>query len=204
MYGVTAEVVRLRLHKYGINPSLKTRRTFDPTREELHAMYQSKSMREIAEELGVGETVVFKRLKEHGISLKDHGNHRLKTGRQFSESHIAAMKEAHRKNPKRGADNPAWKGGIAVTNRKLREGWEFREWKKLSLERAGHKCEACGTQNGSMCNCCGTLVKLHVHHVKSFAKYPESRFDPANSQVLCPRCHFAEHYRKPRELLETP
>ena len=44
-------------------------------------------MRQIADTYGVGETVVWKRLKEFGIKLHDYekGGHRLRPGRIFSE-----------------------------------------------------------------------------------------------------------------------
>jgi transposase len=203
-YGVCAEIVRRKLHEYGIDPSAKTRRSFDPPKKVLEALYQTKSMREIAGHFGVGETVVFQRLKEHGITLKEHINHRLKTGKAFSESHKAAIRAAHRAKAAFGDKNPNWKGGLTEKNRRLRNSWQFRDWKQQSLERAEHKCERCGVQDGQACECCGTRVKLHVHHVKSFAKFPDLRFDATNSEVLCPKCHFAEHHRKPRELLESP
>jgi hypothetical protein len=203
-YGVCAEIVRRKLHEYGINPSAKTKRTFNPPKGVLEAMYQTKSMRSIADEFGVGETVVFKRLKEHGITLKEHINHRLKPGRIFSDDHKAAIRAAHRANPAVGEKNPNWKGGLTEKHRAIRRSWQFRDWKQQSLERAKHTCERCKVPDGKVCECCGTRVKLHVHHVKSFSKFPDLRFDPKNSEVLCPKCHFAEHHRKPRELLESP
>lgn len=203
-FGVCAEIVRRKLHEFGIDPSKKQRKTFNPPKEVLEDLYQTKSMRQIADHFGVGETVVFKRLKEHGIELKEHKNHRLKPGRTFSEEHLANMRKTHRAKAAFGDSNPNWKGGLTEVNRRLRGSWQFRDWKKQSLERAGHKCEKCGVSDGQACECCGTRIKLHVHHVKSFSKFPDVRFDPANSEVLCPKCHFALHHRKPRELLETP
>ena len=43
------------------------KRTFNPTKEALEALYPEKTLREIAAHYGVGETVVHKRFKEHGI-----------------------------------------------------------------------------------------------------------------------------------------
>ena len=206
MYGVSAECVRTRMHKLGAEMKPRgSRRAFDPPRELLYALYQEKSMRQIADHFGVGETVVFNRLKEHGIELKEHKNHRLKTGRVLSEQHKASLKKARRSNVAHGADNPNWKGGLTEVHRKLRGSWQYRDWKAQSLERAGYKCELCGAGHGRVCECCGTKVVLHVHHIKSFAKFPDDRFDPENSEVLCPKCHFTvRHQRKSGELLETP
>lgn len=193
-YGVCAEVVRKAIHRFGVVSRKRgTRRSFNPTKELLTELYQSMSMADMAKHFGVGETVVFKRLKEHGIELKEHKNHRLKTGKQFSEGHKAKIREARRKSVKFGEDNPNWRGGATEKNRLARNTWQYRDWKKLSIMRAGNKCELCGVVGGSMCDCCGVKIVLHVHHIKSFAKYPDLRFDPENSEVLCPKCHKARH-----------
>jgi transposase len=193
-FGISAEVVRRRIHELGIViQKVGGRRAFDPPRDVLDELYQTKSMREIAEHFGVGETVVFKRLKEHGIELKEHGNHRLKPGRVFTEEHKQNIRKSQIERAAYGEKNPNWKGGLTEVNRRARGSWMAREWKQQSLARAGNKCERCGVENGKTCECCGVKIKLHVHHIKSFAKYPDIRFDPANSEVLCPKCHHDEH-----------
>lgn len=193
-YGVNAETVRKRLHEHGI-AALKRggRRTFDPPREVLEDMYQTMSMAEIAKMYEVGETVVFNRLKEHGIELKEHKNHRLKPGRVFTSSHKANIRKSLISRAAYGEANPNWKGGMTEKNRIARNNWEAREWRTNSLIRAEHKCEKCGVPDGKTCECCGVKVKLHVHHVQSFAKFPDLRYDPKNSEVLCPKCHHEAH-----------
>lgn len=194
MFGVNSETVRKRIHEHQI-PIGKVggRRAFDPPKEVLRDLYQTMSMAEIAKMFGCGETVVFKRLKEHGIELETFKNHRLKTGRVFSESHKKAISEAHRAKAAYGEKNPNWRGGLATESLRARGSWQYREWKQNSLKRAGYVCECCGAIDGNVCECCGVKVKLHVHHIKSFSKYPESRFDPTNSEVLCPKCHREKH-----------
>lgn len=196
MHGVNAETVRKRLHEHGI-ASMKRggRRSFDPPKDVLESLYQKMSMREIAEHFGVGETVVHKRLKEHGIELDTHKNHRLKPGRVFSESHKANIRQAQINLGLVGEKNPNWKGGLTEVNRRARTGWQAREWREKALERAGYKCQQCGVEHGRICECCGVVVRLHVHHVQSFSKFPEMRYDPENSEVLCPKCHHKEHGR---------
>lgn len=168
-------------------------RKFVPTKEVLSELYQSMPMLEIAKLFGVGETVVFNRLKEYGIELEHHKNHRLKPGRVFTEAHKLALSNAHKAKAARGDKNPNWKGGLTAINIRERGSWQYREWKVNSLARSGNKCECCGAVDGKVCDCCGVKVKLHVHHIKSFSKFPESRFDPVNSEVLCPRCHRTRH-----------
>ena len=196
-FGVSAEIVRRKLHEYGI-AALKRggRRAFDPPKSVLEDLYQKMSMREIAEHFGVGETVVFKRLKEHGVEHKEVKNHRLKTGRVFSETHIQNIRKSLIERVAYGEKNPNWKGGLTEINRRARGSWEYREWKVKSLQRAQNKCEGCGAEHGNVCECCGHKVMLHVHHMLSFSKYVDRRYDPTNSKVLCPKCHRAEHQMK--------
>ena len=69
MFNVSDEVIRARIHKYEIQPrSSGGRRKFNIDRDELELLYQNNSMKKIAELLGVGETIIHKRIHEHGIS----------------------------------------------------------------------------------------------------------------------------------------
>lgn len=196
MLGVCAEVVRQHRIKYGISP--KKRRAFDPPKEVLEKLYQQMSMRDIASKFGVGETVVWSRLKEHNISLDGYesGGHRRKPGREFSKKHLSNLRKAAkaRRGVYVGEKNPHWKGGLTGESQRKRSTGEYRDWKRLSLERAGFQCEKCGVEQESTCECCGTVIKLHVHHIKKVSEFPDLIHDPDNSLVLCPKCHFKEHY----------
>jgi biotin operon repressor len=197
MVGRNAEGIRKRLKKLGVKMRPRgSVRTFTPSREELEAEYQTHSMRQIADKYGVGETVVWKRLKEFGIELHgyENGGHRLRPGRIFSEEHRRKLGLSMR--GKVGPLNRNWKGGRTPENIRLRGSIEYREWKSAALALRGYKCQECGLPDRTTCGCCGTQVVLHVHHVKSFAKFPESRFDPENSEVLCPKCHRLRHRRR--------
>lgn len=192
-FGVSAEVVRRRIHEYGITVKPKgARRVFDPPVKELRKLYQTMSMAQIAEHYAVGETVVFKRLKEHGIEVEGFKNHRLKTGKTFSPEHRQALSKA-KAGRWSGAKNPNWKNGARQTNMQARSTGEYKQWRYAALARASFACESCGVAQGTMCKCCGHRISLHVHHVKPFAQFPELRFDPKNSEVLCPKCHSAKH-----------
>lgn len=195
MNGVNAETVRKRLHEHGIEPfSVGGRRAFNPSKDVLNDLYQQMSMSAIAKHFNVGETVVFKRLKEHGITLKDHenGGHRLKAGRVFSQEHKANISKANT-GTKRKEKNPNWKGGVSTENFKIRNSASAKNWRKAVLEKYNHKCSACGVAQNTTCECCGTKIKLHVHHIKSFADYADLRFDVNNGEVLCPKCHYSRH-----------
>jgi 5-methylcytosine-specific restriction endonuclease McrA len=40
---------------------------------------------------------------------------------------------------------------------------------------------------------CGSVDELHAHHVKSFIKHPELRYDVNNGITLCRICHNLHH-----------
>jgi 5-methylcytosine-specific restriction endonuclease McrA len=206
LYGFKSdESVRKRLVSFGIPRRRRGGvREFAPPKAKLERLYQRHSMREIARMHGVGETVVWKRLKEYGIKLKDYedGGHRKKPGRQFSREHRENLSKAHR-GRWAGDKNPHWKGGVYDANLRLRRTGAYRQWKLAALEYRGNRCQQCGAQNGTACACCGHRITLHVHHILSFSQYPELRFDAGNSEVLCPKCHHSRHHGKSGEFGET-
>lgn len=56
------------------------------------------------------------------------------------------------------------------------------KWKmtRLAVIRRDHfTCQMCGRNGGY----------LEVHHIKSWAAYPELRFTMSNLQAICPNCH---------------
>jgi hypothetical protein len=172
-------------------------RTFEPPARELKKLYQRLSMKQIAEHYGVGETVVWKRLKEHGIELKgfEDGGHRKKPGRIFSDEHRANISKAHLALNRRGENHPNWKGGRTAANLAERKSAKAFQWRREVFRRAGFKCEECGKEQGAHCNQCGQKFHLYAHHTKEWAKHPELRFDPNNGIALCSVCHDRRHGR---------
>ena len=60
-----------------------------------------------------------------------------------------------------------------------RRGSEFIEWRKTIFQRDNYTCLHCGQIGG----------RLQADHIKSWAMYPELRFDINNGQTLCVDCH---------------
>lgn len=165
-------------------------------KEELERLYQTKTMDELAEHFGCGQSTIWLRIKEYGIKHEVYGDlgHRHRK-RQFSQQHLENMSKAHI-GLHLGPKNGNWKGGLTIANLRERGSKQYREWRKAALALRGGKCQECGAVDGHTCECCGTHVKLHVHHLFSFAKHVDKRFDPKNSEVLCPKCHHSRHRRK--------
>lgn len=201
MFGVGPQAIQKRRVKAGIAPFQKrgALRTFDPDPKELHSLYQEMPAKAIAERYGVGETVVWSRLQEHGITVDaspDYG-HRRKPGSQHSLAHLEAIRSAAkaRRGKYVGERNPNWKGGISGVARHGRNNSDHAYWKKRVLAKAGYKCERCGIAQDHYCSCCGQYVRLHVHHKLHYRSHPELRYEDSNGEALCATCHYHEHFR---------
>lgn len=73
--------------------------------------------------------------------------------------------------------------GIGETAKK-RNNYKYRKWRSDIIGR------------DKICQLCASAENLEVHHIKSFAEYPELRFDFNNGIVLCRKCHKNLHRRK--------
>ena len=80
-----------------------------------------------------------------------------------------------------------WKGGASSKNRKIRDSFEYNEWRKSVFKRDNYTCQKCGKKSKK-----GEYAYLTVHHIKQFAQYPELRFDINNGLTLCLNCHSEE------------
>lgn len=91
---------------------------------------------------------------------------------------------AYQKLPK-GEKHPNWKGGISPQRHREYGTKEYKQFVKSVLERDDYTCQWCGAKNGK-----GENIKLHTHHIESYAEYPELRFDVKNGLTLCDECHY--------------
>lgn len=78
-----------------------------------------------------------------------------------------------------------WKGG--VTKKNVLERAKFcRTVKKEVLKRDNYQCVECGSKED-----------ITVDHIKSWAKYPELRFNINNCRTLCKLCHYLITFDRP-------
>ena len=88
---------------------------------------------------------------------------------------------------RRGAANPSFKDGKVTERRGVRFSQEYHRWRFDVFVRDKFICQKCGYGNGGI---------LTAHHMKSFADYPELRFDVDNGLTICLSCHIEIHRKE--------
>lgn len=79
----------------------------------------------------------------------------------------------------RGANNPAWKGGVTPENARIRHSVDYRLWREAVFARDNFTCQHCAARGG----------ELNADHIKPFSLFPELRFAINNGRTLCVSCH---------------
>ena len=96
---------------------------------------------------------------------------------------LSCRNKAYRQNT--GPKSPSWKGGRVAEKLRDRGRLEYREWRRSVFQRDDYTCQECGIRG----------TKLHAHHIKPYAEFPDLRFDVGNGVTLCLSCHGVVHHR---------
>jgi len=105
-----------------------------------------------------------------------------------NEEDIKKIKIGCQKRNQTGIKNPNWNGGVTKKRNIIFNSPEYAEWRRKVFERDDFTCQDCGLK--------GDGNNLIAHHIKSFTKYPELRFDVNNGKTLCKEDHRVEHNEK--------
>lgn len=76
---------------------------------------------------------------------------------------------------------------------RVRKSIEYTQWRLAVFVRDNWTCQKCGVRSGN-----GEEVYLEAHHIKSYTKYPELRFEVSNGITLCYDCHKIENKKQMR------
>lgn len=105
---------------------------------------------------------------------------------------VAKTKGKHRSSAQRAqmaiAQQKRWQGRERTSETNYyRPGLkEVVDWRNAVYTRDGYVCQHCHA---------GPRIPLNAHHIKPWAKFPETRFDLDNGITLCIPCHRTEHKR---------
>ena len=84
-----------------------------------------------------------------------------------------------------GANHPQWNPERTHEQRvKERKTSKDRLWRTAVFERDKYPCQSCGYEKGHI---------LVAHHIRSYFKYKELRYDVNNGVTLCEDCHKEYH-----------
>lgn len=88
-----------------------------------------------------------------------------------------------------------WKGGITDENRKIRNSFEYKEWRKKVFNRDKYSCVKCGYRSNKK-------KDIIADHIMPFCFFPELRFDVDNGRTLCRICDadIAFNYQRDKHL----
>ena len=118
------------------------------------------------------------------IGIKNHmwGKKRTEESRKKISEKIA--REKHPFWGKFGESSPNWKGGLTRKNAALRNTFELKLWRNAIYKRDNFSCVFCGYKSKGL-----RPSDINADHIKSFAHFPELRFELSNGRTLCVSCH---------------
>lgn len=64
---------------------------------------------------------------------------------------------------------------------------KVNRWRRRIFERDRYKCQKCGDDKGG---------NLRAHHIKTWANFPELRYELTNGITLCDSCHKWVHSKR--------
>ena len=85
-----------------------------------------------------------------------------------------------------GRNSPAWKGGKAAHRKRSKYKGDLAKWRKAIFVRDNYTCQDCGAKG----------IKIHAHHIKPLADFPDLALDISNGKTVCIPCHEKIHGRK--------
>ena len=155
------------------------------------------------------------------IGAKRKGNngrlgmiHSEETKRKISESHRGKKKpwagksislEGRRiiSEKSKGSNNWNWKGGISPLYMKIRNLFEYRQWRSDCFKRDNYTCQICGVRGGYLevdhyLKMRSTIVKEYNINSVEDALACAELWDINNGRTLCRPCHDGTKHGRPR------
>lgn len=118
------------------------------------------------------------------ISKKNKGKPSPMKGKKHSIETKMKISKILREKSKKGRQSHSYKDGKLEQRRGQRFSTKYKRWRFDVFVRDIFTCQYCGDNKGG---------NLNAHHIKSFADFPELRFDINNGITLCEICHKKIH-----------
>ncbi len=100
---------------------------------------------------------------------------------EVKKYHTCSMRCA--RQYRRGKNNPNWQGGMSQSRRFEMSTAIYKNWRKAVFKRDNYTCIDCGKRGGP----------LEADHSKTWAKYPDLRYEVSNGVTRCKKCHVQRH-----------
>lgn len=157
--------------------------------------YKTLSLSKIANQLGCGETTVYKFFKKHEIDLD---RKKWLSGIKKTDEHKRNLSKSIIENRSHsGEKNSNWRGGITSFHKRVRSLEEYNRWRIEVLKN-----------NKKICVLCGTTERLEVDHIKQFrfiisdnnikniedARSCNELWDINNGRILCRKCNINREF----------
>lgn len=122
------------------------------------------------------------------ISLYQSGKTAVYIAKQFGCTNTTiANRLIHngiKMHPQTGEHSSNWKGGITPELMAARNNTQYDRWRIAVFERDNYTCQNCDDRQGH---------NLNAHHIISFARNKELRYNIDNGITLCAPCHRRIH-----------
>lgn len=127
--------------------------------------------------------------KDYPVNRGCPKGHKYPKDRQFTKEHRRKLQQA-----RFGDKNPAWRGGTSHLIPKIRNLFEYRQWRSDVFTRDKYTCQICGDNKG------GNLEAHHIRPISMLIRenniktsedslFCEALWNINNGQTLCLKCH---------------
>lgn len=170
--------------KKGFEHTKETKKKISESNKGKHYYWRGKKRtKETKNKIGKANALALKGRKlsektKKRLSETHKGLNTWMKGRKFSKETREKMSKTHS-----GKKSYLWKGGTTPENKRIRNSIEFRLWREAVFARDNWICQKSGIKGG----------KLHPHHIKNFAEFPELRFAIDNGITLSEKAHKEFH-----------
>lgn len=187
------------------------------TKEWLYEQYvvEKRTANDIAKEVGRDSKRVWEWIRDYGIETRKRGfgdrdvwfvkgqesafkgkkhseeNKERQRNRMLKDGRVPYLVNGQHWLKQDGAHPASWKGGVTPERQAIYSSEQWKEAVKEVWRREDATCQRCGKRQNEERD-----SKFHLHHLYSFADYPNLRVNPDNLVLLCKECHLFVHSKK--------